>query len=51
MVEEEIAHRYSQHPMRCPTHLCIGPEAIAVGISHYLEQKDTVYSNHRAPGQ
>jgi pyruvate dehydrogenase E1 component alpha subunit len=50
MVEEEIAHRYSQQQMRCPTHLCIGQEAIAVGISHYLEQKDKVYSNHRAHG-
>ena len=31
MVEEAIAAEYPKQEMRCPTHLCIGQEAIAVG--------------------
>ncbi len=50
MVEEAIAERYSEQEMRCPTHLCIGQEAIAVGVSQYLTKQDKVYSNHRAHG-
>ena len=29
--EETIAERYSEWKMRCPTHLSIGQEAVAVG--------------------
>jgi len=50
LVEEEIANRYSYQRMRCPTHLCIGQEAIAVGVCKNLKMKDRVYSNHRAHG-
>ena len=50
LVEEEIANRYSNQRMRCPTHLCIGQEAIAVGVCKNLKTKDRVYSNHRAHG-
>jgi pyruvate dehydrogenase E1 component alpha subunit len=50
MVEEAIAERYSEQQMRCPTHLCIGQEAIAVGVSASLLLSDKVYSNHRAHG-
>lgn len=49
-VEEEIAKRYADQEMRCPTHLCIGEEAIAVGISSQLKREDKVFSNHRAHG-
>lgn len=31
-IEEAIAVRYQEQEMRCPTHLCIGQEAIAVEI-------------------
>jgi len=50
LVEEEIALRYSEQKMRCPTHLCIGQEAIATGVCATLGIKDKVYSNHRAHG-
>ncbi|MDA1076991.1 MAG: thiamine pyrophosphate-dependent dehydrogenase E1 component subunit alpha, partial [Proteobacteria bacterium] len=45
-----IADRYVEQEMRCPTHLCIGQEAIAVGVCDVLERKDKVFSNHRAHG-
>jgi len=32
LVEETIAARYHEQKMRCPVHLCIGQEAIAVGV-------------------
>jgi pyruvate dehydrogenase E1 component alpha subunit len=50
LVEEAIADRYSMQEMRCPTHLCIGQEAIAVGVCDALRQTDKVFSNHRAHG-
>jgi pyruvate dehydrogenase E1 component alpha subunit len=49
-IEEAIATRYSEQQMRCPTHLCIGEEAIAVGVSSQLHDQDKVFSNHRAHG-
>lgn len=49
-VEEAIARRYAEQQMRCPTHLCIGEEAIAVGICAHLTQQDKVFSNHRGHG-
>ncbi len=48
--EERIADRYADQQMRCPTHLCIGQEAIAVGVCAALDDQDTVFSNHRAHG-
>ena len=49
-VEEALADRYQDQQMRCPMHLCIGQEAIAAGVSHWMQQGDHVYSNHRAHG-
>ena len=49
-VEESIARRYAEQEMRCPTHLCIGQEAIAVGVCNALLRTDKVFSNHRAHG-
>ena len=46
-VEEEIAARYSEQKMRCPVHLSIGQEAIAVGVSAALESGDQAVSTHR----
>ncbi|WP_036275868.1 thiamine pyrophosphate-dependent dehydrogenase E1 component subunit alpha [Methylomonas sp. 11b] len=48
--EEAIARRYAEQQMRCPTHLCIGEEAIAVGVSAHLTVQDKVFSNHRGHG-
>jgi len=49
-IEQAIAERYQQQEIRCPTHLCIGEEAIAVGISAHLTKRDKVFSNHRGHG-
>lgn len=49
-VEEALADRYSEQEMRCPMHLCIGQEAIAVGVCSALLPSDQVFSNHRAHG-
>ncbi|MCS6763649.1 MAG: thiamine pyrophosphate-dependent dehydrogenase E1 component subunit alpha [Candidatus Protistobacter heckmanni] len=47
-VEEEIAARYPQGKMRCPTHLSIGQEAAAVGVGCALNKTDLAVSTHRA---
>jgi TPP-dependent pyruvate/acetoin dehydrogenase alpha subunit len=46
-VEEEIAARYGEQTMRCPVHLSIGQEAIAVGVSAALTTADQIVSTHR----
>jgi TPP-dependent pyruvate/acetoin dehydrogenase alpha subunit len=48
MVEEKIAELYSEQEMRCPVHLSIGQEAVAVGVCEHLDQKDIIMSAHRA---
>ncbi len=47
-VEEAISLRYEEQKMRCPIHLSIGQEAIAVGVCSQLKQTDAVFSNHRS---
>lgn len=49
-VEEALADRYAEQEMRCPMHLCIGQEAIAVGVCAALSVNDVMFSNHRAHG-
>jgi len=49
-IEEALAKRYAEQEMRCPMHLCIGQEAIAVGVGMSLLSSDKMYSNHRAHG-
>lgn len=49
-VEEAIARHYSEQEMRCPTHLCIGQEAVPVGVSAHLLPRDYVFSGHRSHG-
>lgn len=49
-IEEALADRYAEQEMRCPMHLCIGQEAIAVGVCAALSAKDVVFGNHRAHG-
>ena len=48
LVEEAIANRYGEEKMRCPVHLAIGQEAIAVGVCKNLTNEDLVLSTHRA---
>lgn len=47
-VEEEIARRYSENKMRCPTHLSVGQEAVAAAVGLALRRDDLVVSGHRA---
>src|SRR4030067_2409186 len=49
-IEEAIADRYAEQEMPWPMHLCIGQEAIAVGVCAALSKGDVVFSNHRAHG-
>lgn len=46
-VEEAIAKRYGEKEMRCPVHLSIGQEGVAVGVCSALETRDVVLSTHR----
>ncbi|MBI4667685.1 MAG: thiamine pyrophosphate-dependent dehydrogenase E1 component subunit alpha [Elusimicrobia bacterium] len=46
-VEDKIVELYPRQEMKCPTHLSIGQEAVAVGVSAALKQKDHAYSGHR----
>ena len=48
MVEEKIAELYSEQEMRCPVHLSIGQEAVAVGVCEHLHSQDIIMSAHRA---
>ncbi len=47
-VEERIATRYPEQKMRCPVHLSIGQEAVAVGVCKTLLRTDSIVSGHRA---
>jgi pyruvate dehydrogenase E1 component alpha subunit len=46
-VEEEIAARYSEQEMRCPTHLSIGQEAVPVALGEVANHQDYALSSHR----
>lgn len=50
VIERRIADRYQEQEMRCPVHLSIGQEAVAVGVCAHLEQTDKVMSAHRSHG-
>lgn len=47
-VEEEIAARYAENKMRCPTHLSVGQEAVAAAVGQALRRDDLAVSGHRA---
>src|SRR6059036_1860020 len=50
VIERRIAERYSEQEMRCPVHLSIGQEAVAVGVCAHLTKTDRVMSAHRSHG-
>lgn len=47
-LEEEIAQRYPEGKMRCPTHLSIGQEGVPAALSPLLSFDDLAVSTHRA---
>lgn len=49
-VELAIEAEYPKDEMKTPVHLCIGQEAVPVGVCANLRQDDYVLSNHRSHG-
>ncbi|PWC53599.1 thiamine pyrophosphate-dependent dehydrogenase E1 component subunit alpha [Azospirillum sp. TSO22-1] len=47
LVEEAVALRYGELEMRCPIHLSVGQEAVAVGLCAELRRSDQMLSTHR----
>ena len=48
MVEKKIAELYHEQEIRCPVHLSIGQEAIAVGVCQNLNREDKIVTAHRS---
>ncbi len=46
--EEEIAKRYKEQEMRCPTHLSIGQELVPSIYAEFVNNEDYAVSTHRA---
>lgn len=49
-IEEAIEARYHQDHMKSPIHLCIGQEAVSVGVCALLNKSDQVFTSHRTHG-
>lgn len=47
-IEEAICREYPRLEMRCPVHISIGEEAVAVGVCSGLRKTDKVFSSHRS---
>ena len=50
LTEEAIADEYKQQEMRCPVHLSIGQEAVAVGVCAALEDDDIIFISEQGMG-
>ena len=48
--EERVSELLEENQIRCPTHLYIGQEAVAVGVCSALGRDDYVFGNHRSHG-
>ncbi len=48
--EETVARLLAERKLGGTTHLCIGQEAVAVGVCGSMERRDQVVSNHRGHG-
>jgi TPP-dependent pyruvate/acetoin dehydrogenase alpha subunit len=46
--EEQIGDMVTAGKIKCPCHLAIGQEAIAVGVSSHLSSSDHVFGTHRS---
>jgi len=50
LVQLKIESLYPLDEMKTPVHLCIGQEALAVGVCAHLTREDYISSNHRGHG-
>jgi TPP-dependent pyruvate/acetoin dehydrogenase alpha subunit len=50
-VEEAIASLVVSGEARCPCHLAVGQEAVAVGVARHLTSRDRLYGAHRSHSQ
>lgn len=50
VVEEFIAGEVAAGSVKCPCHLAIGQEAVAVGVASALRPSDRVFGTHRSHG-
>lgn len=48
--EEKIALLYPEKEIKCPCHLCVGQEAIAVGVCANLNPSDKIVTFYRGQG-
>jgi acetoin:2,6-dichlorophenolindophenol oxidoreductase subunit alpha len=48
--EDGIAERVESGEIKCPAHLCVGQEGIAVGVCSALTKDDYVFGAHRSHG-
>lgn len=48
--EEAIARYYHEQEMRCPTHLCVGQEAVAAGLGAAIRRDDYAFCTYRSHG-
>ncbi len=49
--EEAIGDLSASGEAKCPCHLCIGQEAVAVGVARHLNANDRLYGGHRSHSQ
>lgn len=50
LFEERVADLVEAGEIKTPCHLCVGQEAVAVGICAVLEKEDYVWGGHRSHG-
>jgi len=50
MVEQYIAARYPEQKMRCPTHLCLGQEAVPAVFGYFADEADIFVGTCRSHG-
>jgi len=48
--EERVAKLLEDKEIKCPSHLCIGQEAVAAGVCSALRNDDHVFGTHRSHG-
>lgn len=51
IVEEAVAELVVSGEAKCPCHLAIGQEAVAVGVARHLTPQDRLYGAHRSHSQ